>query len=85
MPLGDTELNEKIDSFIADLKQGKLSSSYSVAFKTVQLLRILISTVKWAHASELIQILKEAGNRMMDAEPSEVIVGNMVRLTDIYV
>ena len=78
MPLGDTELTEKIDDFIVDLKQGKQFSSYDVAYKTVQLLRILISTAKWAHASELIQILKREGRRMMDAERSEVIVGNMV-------
>ena len=78
MPLGDTELTEKIDDFIVDLKQGKQFSSYDVAYKTVQLLRILISTAKWAHASELIQILKKEGRRMMDAERSEVIVGNMV-------
>ena len=83
MPLGDSDVKEKVDSFIADLKQGKLSSSYSVACKTVQLLRVIISEIKWANATELLTLLKEEGRRIMEAEPSEVIVGNMVNTFDV--
>lgn len=83
MPTGDTErqeeLQERLDSFIAELKQGGLKRSHELAYKTVHLLRRIISQTRWANAGELIDIVKKEGKTMMDTQPAETATGNMVR------
>ena len=73
------ELDDRIEAFISSLKQHKMSGSYAVAEASVQLLRVVISSSKWGNAKELVDLIKSVGTRILNAEPSEVIVGNMVQ------
>ncbi|ELT91105.1 hypothetical protein CAPTEDRAFT_162605, partial [Capitella teleta] len=75
----DSDLSEKIDKFTRDLKQGNIQGSYLVAFNTVQLLRSIISQSKWCKAKDLLDIIRSEGKRLMEAQPTETAVGNMVR------
>ena len=55
-----------------------MPGSYTVALASVQLLRVVISSSKWNNAKELVDIVKSVDKRIHNAEPSEVIVSNMV-------
>lgn len=73
------DLNERIETFIGELKQGTSQSSYYLALKTVSLLVRIIAQRKWQTAKDLMEVLKYEGRRMMMSQPSETAVGNMVR------
>ncbi|XP_077981117.1 translation initiation factor eIF2B subunit beta-like isoform X2 [Glandiceps talaboti] len=81
MPPSDTsaELNERIEGFISTLRLGQAIGSYEIAYKSVDILRRLVAQTRWSHAGELMTIIRREGRRIMDAQPSEAIVGNMVR------
>ncbi|XP_070563859.1 translation initiation factor eIF2B subunit beta-like [Ptychodera flava] len=81
MPPSDAsgELNDRIEGFISTLRLGQAIGSYEIAHKTVDILRRLVAQTRWAHAGELMAIIRREGKRMIDAQPSEAIVGNMVR------
>ncbi|XP_025110515.1 translation initiation factor eIF-2B subunit beta-like [Pomacea canaliculata] len=74
------ELQERMESFMADLRKNVEGlGSYTVASRTVDLLRRIISKSKWASAKELMEIIRAEGKKLMAADPSESVVGNMVR------
>ncbi|XP_062590970.1 translation initiation factor eIF-2B subunit beta-like [Saccostrea cucullata] len=83
MPSGDTEkadeLNEKLDAFARDLKQGSIEGSYNVAYRTVSLLRIVIAQSKCTSAKDVMANVIKEGKRLMAAQLTETAVGNMVR------
>lgn len=79
MPITDADVNERLESFMRDLKQGDVKGSYSVAYKTVHLLRRIVAQTKWFNAKELLGIVREEGGRLMQAQPSETAVENMVK------
>ncbi|PFX32201.1 translation initiation factor eIF-2B subunit beta-like [Stylophora pistillata] len=73
------DLHERIGSFVSYLKQGQLHGSYDVAFQTLQLLRRIVSQTRWSTAGELMQYMKTEGKKMASAQPTDSVVGNMVR------
>ncbi|XP_074643778.1 translation initiation factor eIF2B subunit beta-like isoform X2 [Tubulanus polymorphus] len=75
----DLTLQERIDQFAADLRKGNITGSYDVAYRTVQLLRRIISQTKWTNPGELMEIIKEEGRSLIKVQPAETAVGNMVR------
>jgi len=75
----DKELQERVDTFLVDLRQGNVTDSYDVANRTVHILRRIVSQTKWSNAGELMEIIRKEGRKMMQAQPSETAVGNMVR------
>ncbi|XP_063295957.1 translation initiation factor eIF2B subunit beta isoform X1 [Pelobates fuscus] len=76
----ESELSERIESFVAELKRGgRRPSSEETARDTVGLLRRIIAQARWGNAGELMEIIRREGRRMTAAQPSETTVGNMVR------
>ncbi|XP_069592426.1 translation initiation factor eIF2B subunit beta [Ranitomeya imitator] len=76
----ETELSERIETFITGLKRGGgRQSSEETARETVSLLRRIIAQARWGNAGELMDIIRREGRRMTTAQPSETTVGNMVR------
>jgi translation initiation factor eIF-2B subunit beta len=57
----------------------RVHSSYEVAKRTVQLLRNIVSTLKYSSAKELVEKVREIGRDLVAAQPSEGTIGNMVR------
>ncbi|XP_072019569.1 translation initiation factor eIF2B subunit beta-like isoform X2 [Amphiura filiformis] len=74
-----SELTEKIDSFIADLKKGEVTGSYDVAYETLSLMRRVVAQSRWANAGELMAKVRQEGKRIVSAQPAESALGNMVR------
>jgi len=79
----DPGITDRIEKLTTRLKteSGEKDSfnSYEVAFQTVSLLKDIVSECKWTTSSELLLLVRTQGIRLMAAQPSEVVVGNMVR------
>ena len=73
------EVNEHINSLVTCLKRGEIRGSYDIAMKTVLVLRKAVGQLRWSTAKELMDFVREAGKSLIDAQPSEDAVGNMVR------
>lgn len=77
-------VGQKLASFINRLRSdagGNAASlsSYQIAMQTVTLLQAVVKEFKWTNSSELCQIIRGCGVRLMAAQPSQMVVGNMVR------
>jgi len=77
--IGDDGFTIEVQNFINELKQGKIVGSYNISMKTVFLIRKLVATSRWTNAKELIELIKSFGKDVIQSEPSEPTVGNMVR------
>lgn len=75
----EDDLYERIESFVSLLKQGELHGSYAIATQTLQLLRRIVSQTRWSTAGELMQCVRTEGKKMASAQPTDSVVGNMVR------
>ncbi|GAB6029771.1 Translation initiation factor eIF-2B subunit beta [Chamberlinius hualienensis] len=72
-------LENRTRQFMNDLRQRTDISSYTIARTVVCLLRDTISFNDWNVAKDLIEIIRQYGVKLMTAEPTEWIVGNMVK------
>jgi len=54
-------------------------SSYQIALQTVTLLQLVVKESKWTCSAELSSLVRQCGIRLMSAQPSQMVVGNMVR------
>jgi len=75
----EDDVSSSMESFIRELKQSNIQGSYLVAHKTLTLLRRLVEQGKWKTAEELKKMVLDVGRRMIDAQPSESAIANMVR------
>ena len=73
------EVEEHIDGLVTCLKRAEIEGSYDIALKTVLVLRKVVGQLKWSSAKELMEFVRSAGKRLMNAQPSVDAVGNMVR------
>uniref|UniRef100_A0A0B7AEJ6 Translation initiation factor eIF2B subunit beta n=1 Tax=Arion vulgaris TaxID=1028688 RepID=A0A0B7AEJ6_9EUPU len=81
MPDGDkaNDLKERISLFVDDLKKGSTEGSCNVAIKTINLLIRIISQTKFTNARDLLKHVRAEGRNIQAGDPSENIVGNMIR------
>lgn len=54
-------------------------TTYQIATETVTLLQSVVAEAKWSNTSELSSLIRQCGIRLSSAQPSEMVVGNMVR------
>uniref|UniRef100_A0A3Q3GUH7 Translation initiation factor eIF2B subunit beta n=1 Tax=Labrus bergylta TaxID=56723 RepID=A0A3Q3GUH7_9LABR len=83
-PDKETDLTERIEAFLSDLKRGgsgtgPLRGSAETARETTALLRRITAQARWGSAGDLMEIIRKEGRRMIAAQPSETTVGNMIR------
>ncbi|MEQ2223464.1 Translation initiation factor eIF-2B subunit beta, partial [Ilyodon furcidens] len=83
-PDKETELTERVEAFLSDLKRGgsgagPLRGSAETARETTALLRKITAQARWSSAGDLMEIIRKEGRRMTAAQPSETTVGNMIR------
>jgi translation initiation factor eIF-2B subunit beta len=80
MPDSEVEdLSVSVEAFIRDLKQSNIQGSYQVAHNTLTLLRRLVEHGQWKTTAELKKMILDVGKQMIDAQPSETAIANMVR------
>ena len=65
--------------FIALLRRRQHVASQDVARKTLEIMRLLVSTATVKDVSALIDSIKHAGAMLMAAQPHELVIGNMAR------
>ncbi|KAL5345927.1 hypothetical protein V496_04742 [Pseudogymnoascus sp. VKM F-4515 (FW-2607)] len=68
-----------IELLISLLKQRQIRNSRPCAVATAKLLRRVVSSLKWRDAEDLIRRIQDVGQRLMEAQPREMVVGNIVR------
>lgn len=73
------DLEDKIEAFKQRLNRGSYEGSLIVAQQTIQILMRIVSHTKWANARELLRTVSTEGRKLMAVQPSESVVGNMVR------
>uniref|UniRef100_A0A3B3TUB5 Translation initiation factor eIF2B subunit beta n=2 Tax=Poecilia TaxID=8080 RepID=A0A3B3TUB5_9TELE len=83
-PDKETDLTERVEAFLSDLKRGgsgagPLRGSAETARETTALLRKITAQARWSSAGDLMEIIRKEGRRMTAAQPSETTVGNMIR------
>lgn len=71
--------NELVDDLVAKLKRRQLVGSSAVAHATLKLLIVVISKNNWSTCNQLLNIVKSVGQRLVQANPTELAVGNIVR------
>eukprot|EP00735_Rhodelphis_limneticus_P014817 TRINITY_DN8908_c0_g1::TRINITY_DN8908_c0_g1_i1::g.19056::m.19056 TRINITY_DN8908_c0_g1::TRINITY_DN8908_c0_g1_i1::g.19056 ORF type:complete len:368 (+),score=82.32,sp/Q54EY2/EI2BB_DICDI/43.56/2e-99,IF-2B/PF01008.12/3.9e-73 TRINITY_DN8908_c0_g1_i1:98-1201(+) len=74
-----TELQQAITSFSTQLKRRQLVGSSPVARKMLELIRLVVSCVRWNKSSTLMDIVKDVGDYLIAAHPLELVIGNVVR------
>lgn len=68
-----------IEKFIERLRFRKFSDSAYLAKTTLDLLKNIISNTKWTNASDLMDVIKKEGSCMIEANPIETAVGNVIK------
>ncbi|RUS72968.1 hypothetical protein EGW08_019271, partial [Elysia chlorotica] len=83
MPAGEadkaSDLKERIEAFVDEMKKGNAINSCDIAISTINLLIRIISQAKFTSARELLKHVKAEGKYLQAGDPSENIIGNMIR------
>jgi len=80
MPSVEEATESIISDFTIKLKQRKFNGSRHLALCTVKLLENIISETKWTNARDLIEIIRSTGKCLLEAAPSEAVIGNITRI-----
>jgi len=72
-------MERQLETFILNLKRKTVAGSYQVSRSTAVELRSYISKEKWQNAKILIEQVKAVGKRLIDAQPLEFCIGNVIR------
>ncbi|KAF2075855.1 hypothetical protein CYY_002841 [Polysphondylium violaceum] len=72
-------MERQLETFILHLKRKTVAGSYQVSRATAEVLRHYISKEKWQNAQGLIEQIKAVGKRLIDAQPLEFCIGNIIR------
>jgi len=70
---------KQAEQFVVDLKRRHISGSFNVAKQTLELLRLVCSSTRWSNAKSLMDILTSLGKRLIESQPLEFTIGNIVR------
>ncbi|KAI8325089.1 translation initiation factor eIF-2B beta subunit [Martensiomyces pterosporus] len=72
------DLNYLIEDFITRLKRGQIMGSMHVAVETTNLMRQIVSSSRWDDVPGLVDIIKRVGQRLMKAQPRELLMVNII-------
>jgi translation initiation factor eIF-2B subunit beta len=72
-------LETSIENLISLLKRRQIRNSRPCAIATAELLKRVIARFTWTNIGELLVRVQEAGQRLIEAQPREMVVGNIVR------
>eukprot|EP01133_Synstelium_polycarpum_P006726 gene6726-7819_t len=72
-------MNSQLDTFILLLKRKRITGSFNVSKATAEFLRHYTSMNRWTNAKSLIEQVKTIGKRLIETQPLEFCIGNIVR------
>ena len=64
---------------ISLLKRRQIRNSRPCAMATAHLLLRVVAKFRWAHIGQLLERIQQVGQRLIEAQPREMVVGNIVR------
>uniref|UniRef100_A0A8C4QUP8 Translation initiation factor eIF2B subunit beta n=1 Tax=Eptatretus burgeri TaxID=7764 RepID=A0A8C4QUP8_EPTBU len=75
------DLTDRLAAFESELRRARhrVGGSCHVTRDTLLLLRRVVAQARWGNAGELMEVVRNVGRRMLDAQPSEWVIGNMAR------
>ncbi|OWP06852.1 translation initiation factor eIF-2B subunit beta [Marssonina coronariae] len=74
-----SSLESSIENLISLLKRRQIKNSRPCAIATAHLLLRVVAKFKWTDIGKLLQRIQEVGQRLIEAQPREMVVGNIVR------
>ncbi|KXS20883.1 translation initiation factor eIF-2B beta subunit [Gonapodya prolifera JEL478] len=74
-----TSVQGQIESLILKLRRRQLRDSTEIALQVTWVLRSVIASTRGNHADALLDAVRAVGRRLELAQPTEVVVGNIVR------
>jgi len=79
--MDNKNIAKAVVGFIPKLKRRHITGSFNVAIQTLGLLREVVryQTAKWKSAAALMNTIRLVGKVLVEAEPRELAVGNIVR------
>lgn len=72
-------LESSIESLINLLKRRQIRNSRPCAIATAELLKRVVAKFRWTDVGKLLQRIQQVGQRLIEAQPREMVVGNIVR------
>ncbi|KAI9595926.1 hypothetical protein BDF19DRAFT_440590 [Syncephalis fuscata] len=76
---GSQALQTEVDGFISRLRLRQVVGSWPIALETALLLRQVVSSSRWANVHQLLKVVREVSSRLVAAQPTELVVGNVCR------
>ncbi|PHH66903.1 hypothetical protein CDD81_5255 [Ophiocordyceps australis] len=73
------QLEASIEKLIALLKRRQIRGSEACAIATTHILLQVVARSKWNDVDSLLQNVRDTGRRLAQAQPHELVVGNIVR------
>lgn len=77
--LKTSPLDSSIESLISLLKRRQIRNSRACAVATAHLLLRVVTKFRWSNVGKLLQRVQDVGQRLIEAQPREMVVGNIVR------
>lgn len=74
-----TDLDGNIKTLTKKLKTGGFLETQDVAIDVLDILIGIVTQKEWKNAKELMTIIREEGKNLTSIQPSETVIGNMVR------
>ncbi|XP_017473479.1 PREDICTED: translation initiation factor eIF-2B subunit beta [Rhagoletis zephyria] len=68
-----------VTQLIHEIKVGNVEGSYNITTKTLKLFKKIINGLEWAHADELMNIVRTQGHILQSAMPQETVTANIAR------
>ncbi|EJD39997.1 nagb/rpia/CoA transferase-like protein [Auricularia subglabra TFB-10046 SS5] len=78
-PLKDRVSEKLVDELISRLRRRQVVGAQQTAIETFHVLRQVVARARFTEISELIELVKTVGRRLVAAQPKEHAVGNIVR------
>eukprot|EP01103_Thecamoeba_quadrilineata_P019603 TRINITY_DN8010_c0_g1_i1.p1 TRINITY_DN8010_c0_g1~~TRINITY_DN8010_c0_g1_i1.p1 ORF type:complete len:357 (+),score=71.99 TRINITY_DN8010_c0_g1_i1:31-1071(+) len=75
----DKNVESELHSFLAQIRRNKVVGSFNVAKKTMDLLLKAIESHKWKNTQTVMELVKDLGKKLIEAQPLELAIGNVVK------
>ncbi|KAL1897432.1 GCD complex subunit gcd7 [Sporothrix stenoceras] len=72
-------LEAAVEQACSLLKRRQIRGPESCALVTAHVLSLVVSKAKWADVDQLLDRVYQAGRKLVDAQPQELVIGNIVR------
>ena len=69
----------KLQELIGNIKRNRAGGTKATAQKVANIFSAIIQSDSWSNASHLLQLIKQMGTKLMEADPMAFYIGNIVK------